>query len=227
MANHLSDPLFLHPILHVALPGIKQAIKDKLKPGWGVSTDPEGIHRTPNEQFDLFKKGRQFINGAWVVVNKSEKVTGKDGFKNPSRHNFLPSTAVDIILIQPDGKVLKSGPEESRIKAGATKFKFEWGGDWTEFQDMPHIQLPLDRLFKSNLVRDEALQWQKYLFHAGELKDSTQLDGAWGDISKAALEKLTATREKTPEAWEALFTKFGPIEDMNDFDGFSWVPKVK
>lgn len=223
--DHLSNPLYLHPILHAALPVIKETIKAKLPVGWEVGTDPQGIHRTPNEQFEIFKKGRVFKNGVWVKVGTT--FTGKDGFKNKSRHNYLPATAVDIILFKPDGSVLTSGPQEAKIKAGATKFGFEWGGDWTSQPDMPHIQIPLDRLFKSSLEMDMHLQWQKYLFHGGKLALPAQLDGKWGDISKGALEALTGTREQTPEAWRMLFDRFGPIEDMTDFDAMNWVPKVK
>lgn len=34
-------------------------------------------------------------------------------------------------------------------------------------------------------------------------------------------------RERTPDAWEALFKKFGPIEDLTDFDNLPFIPKVR
>lgn len=226
MPNYNSDRLFLHPMLHAALPGMLEAIQKKLPAGWTPRTGSQGIHRTPNEQFEIYKKGRQFVNGVWKKVGTT--YTGKDGFKNKSRHNYLPATAVDIVLIQPNGVELEAGPQENKIKAGALAFGFEWGGDWPEGQqDLPHIQLPLSKLFKSSLDRDETLQWQKYLFHAGALTDASQLDGNWGDISKSALNTVAGTREQTPAAWETLFNRFGSIEEMTDFDGFAWVPKVK
>ena len=45
-------------------------------------------HRTPDEQYELYKQGR---------TKPGNIVTYKDGTKNPSRHNFMPSTAVDVV----------------------------------------------------------------------------------------------------------------------------------
>ncbi len=135
---------------------------------------------------------------------------------------------MDIILIQPNGKELKAGPQEKEIGKGAKAFEFEWGGDWPpDQQDLPHIQLPPERLFKSSLVMDQALQWQKYLLHGNFLLSEVELDGLWGDISKAALQKAVGTTEQTPDAWEALFEKFGPLEDLSTFDHLPWIPSVR
>ena len=226
MSDYQSNPLFLHPLLHSTYKGILEKVTSKLPTGWTALLSSQGIHRTPNEQMELFKKGREFKNGKWVVVAKSEVVTGKDGFENKSRHNFLPATAIDVILRRPDGSILSSGKEEKLIEAGALLEKFEWGGSWTGFQDMPHIQLPPDRLFKANLELDEALQWQKYLFHAGNLPNPSDLDGYFGKDSKTALQKTIGTTDCTPGAWAQLFQTYGPIEDMDDFKNFKWIPSV-
>ncbi len=53
--------------------------------------------RSPEFQFELFKKGREFKNGVWVVVNKDLVVTEKDGSK-PSHHNVYPSQALDLYI---------------------------------------------------------------------------------------------------------------------------------
>ena len=92
---------------------------------------------------------------------------------------------------------------------------------------MPHIEIPKELFFKQSFDRDEALQWQKYLFHAGALSNPDELDGFFGQNSAAALNKVIGTRERTPEAWEKLFTKFGPIEGLTDFDGIDFIPPVK
>ncbi|PYJ17658.1 MAG: hypothetical protein DME94_03030, partial [Verrucomicrobia bacterium] len=165
MANHKSDPLFLHPILHARLDGILAEVKNNLPAGWKTGTALEGIHRTPGEQFTIFQKGRAFKDGSWVIVDKNKKVTGLDGYKKKSRHNYLPATAVDIVLFKPDGKELESGPQEQKIGKGAAKYTLDWGGNWSGWQDLPHIEIPLNRLFKNSLDLDEGLQWQKYLFH--------------------------------------------------------------
>jgi len=53
-------------------------------------------HRTPEEQFELFKKGRKESNGEWVIVNKREVVTHVDGYDKKSKHNEFPSKAIDL-----------------------------------------------------------------------------------------------------------------------------------
>jgi hypothetical protein len=199
-----------------------------LPAGWTVHTSSLGIHRTPNEQFELYKEGRAFKDGMRVGGDKKKVVTGKDGFNNKSRHNYLPASGVDIVLFDPTGKELKQGPQEDFIEDGANKFNLEWGGKFPGgFQDPPHIQIPLKQLFKSDLELDEALQWQKYLFHGGALKQKEDLDGLWGKISTDALEAVTGSRERNPETWETLFEKFGPSEALRDFDDMNWIPNIK
>jgi hypothetical protein len=226
MSNHKADPLFLHPILHAALPAMLAEIKKNLPTGWKTGVDSQGVHRTPSEQFEIFKKGRKLdpSTGKWVKVGTT--FTPLDGFKKRSRHNFLGAQATDIILFKPNGSILTAGPQEAKIAKGADLFGFTWGGRFTN-QDMPHIEIPKDRLFESDFTMDEALQWQKWLFHAGTLGDKDELDGRWGTHSADALEKTIGTRERTPDAWETLFNKFGPIEDLTDFASLPFIPPVK
>ena len=193
MANHKSDPLFLHPILHARLDGILAEVKNNLPTGWKTGTALEGIHRTPGEQFAIFQKGRAFKDGNWIVVDKDKKVTALDDYKKKSRHNYLPATAVDIVLFRPNGEELESGPQEQKIGKGAAKYDLEWGGNWQGWQDLPHIQIPLNRLFKNSLDRDEGLQWQKYLFQAGAPTEPEDLGGIFGEQSKKALQALIGT----------------------------------
>lgn len=226
MTKHKSDPLFLHPILHAALDRILAEVKKNLPAGWKTGTDSQGIHRTPAEQFAIFKKGRTFDprSGTWVKVGTT--FTPLDGTNKKSRHNFLGAQAVDIILFKPNGSVLEAGPEENKIGKGADLFGLTWGGRFRN-QDLPHIEIPKERLFKSDFAKDEALQWQKWLFHAGNLGGPEELDGVFGEHSASALEKTIGTRERSPEAWEALFNRFGPIEDLTDFKTFTFIPKVR
>lgn len=226
MANHKSDPLFLHPILHAALARILAEVKKNLPPGWKTGTDSAGIHRTPAEQFEIFKKGRKFDTATGTFVKVGTTFTPLDGTIKKSRHNFLGAQAVDIILFKPDGSVLEAGPQERKIAKGADLFGFTWGGRFSN-QDMPHIEIPKERLFKSNFDKDEALQWQKWLFHAGNLGGPEELDGVFREHSASALEKTIGTRERSPEAWETLFNRFGPIEDLTDFEDLSFIPKVR
>lgn len=224
MPVYNGDATYLHPSLFAAIDGILSEIKDKLLPNWKTRVSSEGVHRTPAEQFEIFKKGREFRNGKWVKTGTT--FTGLDGFAKKSRHNYLPAQAVDIILIQPNGQVLDAGPQEKKIKAGAVKFGFDWGGDWQGFQDMPHIEIPKARLFKSSFERDSALQWQKYLFVAGRLTKPEDLDGFFGEKSRDALKQEIGTRDCTPEGWKKLFDKYGPVHKLTQFQQFSWIPAV-
>ena len=229
MANHQSNPLFLHPILHAALPEILSEIGKHLPPGWTVRTATQGIHRTPAEQFEIFKKGRRFnpVTGSWENIPGQKRFTPLDGTHSKSRHNFLGAQAVDIVLFRPDGSELEAGPQEQQIAKGADKFGLTWGGRFKKTQDLPHIEIPKERLFKQSFDTDEALQWQKYLFHAGTLGGPEELDGAWGLHSADALKQVLGSSQRTPEAWEALFNKFGPVETLTDFDVLPFIPKVR
>ena len=52
--------------------------------------------RSPEEQFELYKRGRELVNGIWVITDKSKVVTYRDGYRMLSAHNYQPSKAVDV-----------------------------------------------------------------------------------------------------------------------------------
>jgi hypothetical protein len=226
MANHQADPLFLHPILHSALPVVLETIRKALPTGWRTAVGSQGVHRTPDEQFEVFKRGRKFNPATGKFEKVGTTFTPLDGFNKRSRHNALGAQAMDIVLFKPNGTELDAGPQELKIEKGAKAFGLTWGGNFSN-QDLPHIEIPLDRLFKKSIVLDEALQWQKWLFHTGELGGPVELDGQWGNHSASVLEKVTGSRDRTPDQWEKLFRKFGPIEDLTDFDTLPFIPRVK
>ena len=101
-------------------------------------------HRTPEEQFELFKKGREKIDGWWKVVDKSKVVTNVDGSTKKSKHNYSPSKAVDVVPYPLDWNNLESfkllGSVVKR-KAMELGIDIEWGGDWNSFKDYPHFQI--------------------------------------------------------------------------------------
>ncbi len=101
-------------------------------------------HRTPSEQFALFEKGRQFIDGNWIVVDRKKVVTNRDGTHNKSKHNELPSMAIDIAPYPIDWQDLTRFIELSKVvKEEAEKLgiRITWGGDWKTFKDYPHYQI--------------------------------------------------------------------------------------
>lgn len=115
-------------------------------------------HRTPEEQFELFKKGRELVNGEWVITDKRLVVTHLDGYNRRSKHNECPALAVDVIPYPINwedksrmdyfgGFVL--GIATMLRKEGKIKSDIRWGHDWdgdtevsdTKFVDRPHFQI--------------------------------------------------------------------------------------
>lgn len=101
-------------------------------------------HRTPEEQFELFKKGREKVDGWWTVVDKSKVVTNLDGTTKKSKHNYFPSKAVDVVPYPINWndinsfKLLASVIKRKALELG---IDVEWGGDWKYLKDYPHWQV--------------------------------------------------------------------------------------
>jgi peptidoglycan L-alanyl-D-glutamate endopeptidase CwlK len=64
-------------------------------------------HRTIEEQFKIFKKGRELNidSGKWEIYNSDEVVTNCDGHKIKSKHNETPSMAIDFICYDENGSI--------------------------------------------------------------------------------------------------------------------------
>ena len=101
-------------------------------------------HRTPDEQRDLYLKGR---NG-----NPGKIVTYCDGYLKKSKHNYLPSLAFDFIcyingkLTWEDSVYLEVGLHimevaEQLFEDGEIDNMISWGGNWKKFKDLGHIQI--------------------------------------------------------------------------------------
>ena len=100
-------------------------------------------HRSPEEQFELYKKGRVNKDFKWIVVDKSKVVTNIDGRAKKSNHNYLPSRAVDVVpypLDWNDLNAFKKLGEVVKRKAKELGIKISWGGDWQTLKDYPHYE---------------------------------------------------------------------------------------
>ena len=106
-------------------------------------------NRTPEKQFELFKQGRILKNGIWEVENKSKIVTYKDGFIEKSKHNYIPSKAVDVVpypsLYSDEKKLIEFGGfvmgVATMLKAyNAIDKDITWGGNW-KWKDYAHYQV--------------------------------------------------------------------------------------
>ena len=104
-------------------------------------------HRTPEEQMQLWEKGR---DNRGKIINASEVVTFKDGYKKKSKHNYSPSRAVDIApypslysdvteFYYMAGVVMHIA--EQLLADGRIENMITWGGRWENFKDLPHFQI--------------------------------------------------------------------------------------
>lgn len=219
MAKYDRDVKYIHPVFNKNLPAIIEAIKNKLPAGWNAKLISG--HRTPSDQFEIYKKGREFVNGTWRKTGTT--FTNIDGFAKLSRHNYLPALSIDIGLFRPDGKY-ETASHYAKVAAGAKLLKLDWGGDWRTFKDQPHIEVPPTMLFRRSPVLDTALQWQKYLYHAGAYTGA--LDGQFGANSIKALKKVTGSEIRDLQTWEFLYREFGPVHKLPGLDVFPFIPDI-
>ena len=99
-------------------------------------------HRTVEEQFELYKKGRKLVDGKWVKVGST--VTNLDGKSKKSNHNYSPSYAVDIAPYPIDWNDLgrfKTLADVVKKTAKDLGIELVWGGDWKTFRDYPHYEV--------------------------------------------------------------------------------------
>lgn len=106
-------------------------------------------YRSPVEQFELFKQGRDNNNpsGKWRVSDRAKIVTYCDGKLKKSKHNLRPSQAVDIVPCGRSGKPVWSDEEGfERLatvvldEARRLGVRLQWGGLW-KMKDYPHFEL--------------------------------------------------------------------------------------
>lgn len=104
-------------------------------------------HRTKEEQFELFRQGRDLIGGAWTITDKKKVVTNLDGKIKLSQHNYTPSRAIDIAPYPIDFKDLKRFDEMGEIvleEAEKLGVKLTWGKNFKKLVDRPHFQIELN-----------------------------------------------------------------------------------
>lgn len=107
--------------------------------------------RTAEEQFELYKQGRQLqSDGTWKKVGST--VTELDGKIKKSKHNYSPSLAVDIAPYPIDWNNIQRFKDMAKVVLQCAKnlnIKVIWGADWDmdgnieehKFKDFPHFEL--------------------------------------------------------------------------------------
>lgn len=109
-------------------------------------------YRSPDEQFELYKKGRIYIDNRWRIKDKKKIVTYLDGFTKRSKHNIHPAEAFDIFCYNNDKitwnhkyyletalHILEIA-EKLFLDEKITN-RMIWGGYWKLFHDYPHFQI--------------------------------------------------------------------------------------
>lgn len=110
------------------------------------------VYRSPEEQFELFKKGRRAIDSVnhWEIVDKSQIVTNVDGYVVKGAHNYKPSRAVDFrVISNQTGKTTWDDKFYVPLGEIAKRYGLVWGGDWDgdgdrtdqKLMDAPHIEV--------------------------------------------------------------------------------------
>ena len=99
-------------------------------------------YRSPEEQVELYKKGRVQVDGRWIVDSDATTsvVTNCDGVRKKSKHNSRPSVALDFAVII-GGKISWDPREYAPVGAIARMIGLVWGGDWATLKDYPHLEL--------------------------------------------------------------------------------------
>lgn len=105
---------------------------------------------------DWKDKNKEFFITCSLRTLEEQKKLKASGASKTLRSRHLPgktnklSHAVDM-AIKLDGKVRWDWPlfddlaKKIKAAARAEKVPLEWGGDWTNFKDGPHFQLPWDK----------------------------------------------------------------------------------
>lgn len=101
------------------------------------------VYRSPDEQLELFKKGRILgTDGKWYIQDKAKVVTNVDGVSLLGAHNYKPSRAIDVAVVDNStGKYLWEEKFYYSLLEIAKRVGLESGGGWKSIKDWPHLQI--------------------------------------------------------------------------------------
>jgi peptidoglycan L-alanyl-D-glutamate endopeptidase CwlK len=101
------------------------------------------VHRSPEEQLELYKKGRILgTDEKWVVQDKAKIVTNVDGKEILGAHNYRPARAIDVMVVdKTTGRETWEAKYYLPLGPIVRKLGLTWGGDWKSIKDLPHIEV--------------------------------------------------------------------------------------
>lgn len=103
----------------------------------GFEARPSATFRSPAEQWSLYQQGR---------TKPGSKVTNCDGRERLSKHNYMPSKAIDVFFINRKTQQADWG-DELFIKFSVfmekhdTEKRIAWGGHFKSLKDLPHYEI--------------------------------------------------------------------------------------
>jgi peptidoglycan L-alanyl-D-glutamate endopeptidase CwlK len=87
--------------------------------------------RSTDEQAKLYAQGRS---------TPGPIVTQLDGTTHKSKHNLVPSRAIDVAVVV-GGKVSWDATQYAPLGPLATHYGLTWGGSWRTLKDYPHLEI--------------------------------------------------------------------------------------
>ena len=88
--------------------------------------------RSTDEQAALYAQGR---------TKPGPIVTQLDGTTHKSKHNLVPSKAIDVAVVV-GGKVSWDAAQYAPLGPLAEHYGLVWGGSWHTLKDYPHLEVP-------------------------------------------------------------------------------------
>jgi len=137
--KYATDIQELHPVVAKKKDELIRAVAKK-----GITIVITDAFRSAEHQDKLYSKGRK---------SEGQIVTNAKG--GESYHNY--GLAIDFAIKTKSGDIIwdmkydgngNGKADWLEVVEAAKKLGFEWGGDWPDFPDYPHLQIPFDLSIK-------------------------------------------------------------------------------